>query len=144
MSRIPRRAVVSAVVKVRAMELTQKERLVDELFQEQSHVFGSFLVQRKFGVSLAKMDFLLDIVLICFQAMKESGPRGLRATLMGKREHIVHQPIVMERFANAFMQETAFPRLRKKSINGTAIDGVGYCVQIAIGRREHDPHCAGI
>jgi hypothetical protein len=31
------------------------------------------LVQKQSGVSLEKMDFLVDILLICFQAMKESG-----------------------------------------------------------------------
>src|SRR3989304_4055099 len=55
------------------MDLTQKERLADELFRAQPRVFASFMVQQKLGVSLAKMDFLLDILLICFQAMKESG-----------------------------------------------------------------------
>ena len=31
------------------------------------------LVQQKLGVSAPKMDFLIEIMLICFQAMKESG-----------------------------------------------------------------------
>jgi hypothetical protein len=31
------------------------------------------LVQKQLGVTLEKMDFLVDIVLICFEAMKESG-----------------------------------------------------------------------
>ena len=31
------------------------------------------MVQQELGVSSVKMDFLLDILLICFQAMKESG-----------------------------------------------------------------------
>lgn len=72
MSRISRHALVNAVVTVRAMDLTQKERLADELFRAQPRVFASFMVQQKLGVSLAKMDFLLDILLICFQAMKDS------------------------------------------------------------------------
>lgn len=55
------------------MDLTQKEQLADELFRAQPHLFASFLVQQRLGVSLAKMDFLLDILLIGFQAMKESG-----------------------------------------------------------------------
>lgn len=55
------------------MDVTQKEQLADELFRAQPHAFASFLVQQQLGVSLAKMDFLLDILLICFQAMKESG-----------------------------------------------------------------------
>ena len=55
------------------MDLTQKEQLADDLARAQPHLFASFLVQQRLGVSLAKMDFLLDILLIGFQAMKESG-----------------------------------------------------------------------
>ena len=36
-------------------------------------VLASFPVQQQLGASLAKMDFLLEILLICFQAMKGSG-----------------------------------------------------------------------
>ena len=36
-------------------------------------VLASFPVQQQLGVSPAKMDFLLEILLICSQAMKESG-----------------------------------------------------------------------
>ena len=56
------------------MDLNQKEELADELFRAQPHIFGSLRAQKQLGVSLEKMDFLLDILLICFQAMKESGP----------------------------------------------------------------------
>jgi hypothetical protein len=73
MSRISQNAMVSAVSKVRAMDAKQKELLADEVFRAQPHLFGSFLVQTQLGVSLAKMDFLLDILLVSFQAMKESG-----------------------------------------------------------------------
>eukprot|EP01037_Dinobryon_pediforme_P020074 gene20074-20611_t len=41
--------------------------------EEQPNMFGSFLVQKQMGVSFEKMEFLLEILLICFQAMKESG-----------------------------------------------------------------------
>ena len=53
--------------------MLQKEQLVDEVFRQQPNMLGSFLVQKQMGVSLEKMEFLLDILLICFQAMKESG-----------------------------------------------------------------------
>ncbi len=43
------------------------------MFRQQPNMLGSFLVQKQMGVSLEKMEFLLDILLICFQAMKESG-----------------------------------------------------------------------
>ena len=55
------------------MSMRQKEQVADELFREQPNMLGSFLVQKQMGVSFEKMEFLLDILLICFQAMKESG-----------------------------------------------------------------------
>ena len=55
------------------MSRGQKERLIDELFHEQPNLLGSFLVQKQMGVSFEKMEFLLELLLICFQAMKESG-----------------------------------------------------------------------
>lgn len=54
------------------MNLKQKEQLADELFKAQPHVLASCLVQPRLGVGLVKMEFLLDIVLICFQAMKNA------------------------------------------------------------------------
>jgi hypothetical protein len=73
MSRIPREAVVRAVVKVQGMGFADKQRLADELFHAQPHVLASVLVQGRLGVSVEKMDFLLGLVLVAFQAMKESG-----------------------------------------------------------------------
>ena len=55
------------------MSMAQKEQVVDEIFREQPNMLGSFLVQKQMGVSFEKMEFLLEIMLICFQAMKESG-----------------------------------------------------------------------
>lgn len=63
---------VSAIKKVRAMDIGQKEKLADELFRQQPNMFGSVLVQQQMGVSLEKMEFSLEILFICFQCMKES------------------------------------------------------------------------
>lgn len=73
MSRISRDALVAAVQKVRAMDLAQHEQLADELFQSQPNVLASALAPIRLGVSAPKLDFLIRTVLICFQAMKESG-----------------------------------------------------------------------
>lgn len=73
MSRISMSTLVSAIKKVRAMDIGQKEQLADELFRQQPNMFGSVLVQQQMGVSLEKMEFSLEILFICFQCMKESG-----------------------------------------------------------------------
>jgi hypothetical protein len=64
-----------AVVKLEEMKLAQKEQLADEIVREQQALFASFLVQKQFGVSYEKMEFLLNILFVCFLAMKESGLR---------------------------------------------------------------------
>ena len=73
MSRISFDALAKAIATVRAIDVKQKEQLADELSRTQPSLFGSFLVQTRLGVSLEKMEFLLDILFVCFQAMKESG-----------------------------------------------------------------------
>lgn len=72
-SRISRNALTQAIRKVSSMDLKQKEQLADEVFRDQPNMLAASLVLKQFGVSLAKMDFVIDILLICFQAMKESG-----------------------------------------------------------------------
>lgn len=73
MGRISREALCRAIEKTRALDRAQKEALADELFHDQPHMFGSFLVQHQLGVSPGKMEFLLELLFVCFQAMKESG-----------------------------------------------------------------------
>ena len=73
MNRISMHAVVTAVKKVRAMNPVRKEQLADEIFIAQPNLLGSVIVQKQMGVTLEKMEFLVNILLICFQAMKESG-----------------------------------------------------------------------
>lgn len=62
-----------AIKHVRALNMKQKETMGDEIFRAQPNMLGSVLVQHQLGVSLVKIEFLLDILLVCFQAMKESG-----------------------------------------------------------------------
>ena len=62
-----------AVATLEAMDLTDKGRLADELAREQPALFASFLAQRKFGVSYEKMEFLLNILFVCYLSMKETG-----------------------------------------------------------------------
>lgn len=73
MSRISPPVLATAIKKIRAMNMAQKEALADELFREQPNMFGSVLVQQRMGVSLEKIEFLLELLFICFQAMREAG-----------------------------------------------------------------------
>ena len=73
MSRISRNDLVSAITGVQAMDMKQKEQLADEIFRSQPNMLGSVLVLNRLGVSLQKIDFALNILFVCFRAMKASG-----------------------------------------------------------------------
>jgi hypothetical protein len=73
MSRITVDHLAAAILKVRAMNLKEKEALADEIHRSQPHMLASCLVQSRLGVEPAAVEFLLNILLVCYQSMKESG-----------------------------------------------------------------------
>ena len=73
MSRITVDNLAAAIRKVRAMSLKEKEALADEIHRRQPHMLASCLVQSRLGVEPAAVEFLLNILLVCYQSMKESG-----------------------------------------------------------------------
>jgi hypothetical protein len=72
MSRISRASLIHAIAKVRAMNRRQTEALIQEVSRHQPNIHGCVLIQRCFGVSQDKLNFLVHIMLVFFQAMKES------------------------------------------------------------------------
>lgn len=73
MGRISRDALAYAIAGVDAMTTPQQEDLADEIFKAQPNMFGSILSLRKLGVPADRMEFPVKMLLVCFQAMKESG-----------------------------------------------------------------------
>ena len=73
MSRITVDNLAAAIRKVRGMSVKEKEALTDEIYLHQPHLLASCLVQSRLGVELAAVEFLLNILLVCYQSMKESG-----------------------------------------------------------------------
>jgi hypothetical protein len=73
MSRISQNALVSAIKVLQGMDMQQKALLADEIFREQPNLLGSVLVLPQLGVSMQKVEFALEILFVCFNAMKASG-----------------------------------------------------------------------
>jgi hypothetical protein len=73
MSRITVDYLAAAILKVRSMSLQEKEALAEEIHRCQPHMLASCLVQSRLGVAPAAVEFLLHILLVCYQSMKESG-----------------------------------------------------------------------
>lgn len=72
-SRISVDKLARVIAKVRAMSMEQKVELVNKIKEEQPNMLASCLVQQRLGASMESVDVLLNILLVCFQAMKESG-----------------------------------------------------------------------
>jgi hypothetical protein len=73
MSRITVDNLAAAIRKVRSLSLKEKEALAEEIHRCQPHMLASCLVQLRLGVKPAAVEFLLNILLVCYQSMKESG-----------------------------------------------------------------------
>lgn len=55
------------------MSDAHKIALADEVFERQPNLLASCLAQSRLGVTMESVEFLLHILFVCFQAMKESG-----------------------------------------------------------------------
>jgi hypothetical protein len=73
MSRISRSALLRAIKAMQEMTAEQKLGLADEIFSSQPNMLVAVLVLRSLGVPAAKQEFALEMLFLCFQAMKESG-----------------------------------------------------------------------
>jgi len=73
MSRITVDNIAAAIRKVRGMSVKEKEALAEEIHLHQPHLLASCLVQSRLGVEPAAVEFLLNILFVCYQSMKESG-----------------------------------------------------------------------
>jgi hypothetical protein len=72
MARVSIAHVVAAIKKVQAMDTPQRFALAEEIYRAQPHMLASCLVQKQMGVDEVSVNMLLNILLVCFQAMKES------------------------------------------------------------------------
>jgi hypothetical protein len=73
MSRISQDVLSRAIAALQKMDDAQKIQLADEILASQPNKLGSFLVLPTLGVPTKKTGLAFDTLLLCFQAMKESG-----------------------------------------------------------------------
>jgi hypothetical protein len=65
--------VATALRKVQSMDLPQKVTLIDEIHLQQPNLLASCVVQARLGADEHGVEFLLNILLVCYLAMHESG-----------------------------------------------------------------------
>ena len=73
MGRISLEHVGTALRKVQSMDLANKAALIDEIHLSQPNLLASCVVQGRLGADEQTVEFLLNTLLICYLAMRESG-----------------------------------------------------------------------
>jgi len=73
--RIKKRNLASAILKSKNMTLKEKEQVIDKIYIEQPNLLASVIALHQMGNSLDKIDVLLNILLVTYMALNESGIR---------------------------------------------------------------------
>ena len=75
MASISARNLVDAVLRVERMSFQERERLAEEVHDQQPNLLFSVLVLHRYGASLEQIEVVLNIMLVFHEAMKISGRR---------------------------------------------------------------------
>src|SRR5680860_2803 len=71
--KIKKKSLADSIRKVQQMSMQEKESFFDEIYIEQPNLLASVLVQQQMGNSLKQMEVLINILLVSYVALKESG-----------------------------------------------------------------------
>jgi len=63
----------AAITTAASMGIREKERVCDRIYAAQANLLGSVLAQRLVGVSMPTIDILLNILIVLYLAIEESG-----------------------------------------------------------------------
>jgi hypothetical protein len=107
--------VAAAVYKLGKLTLAQKTSLIDEIHIKQPNLLASCVVQTKFGADEQTVEFLLNILLICYLAMTESGYEWPLITDV-EQEHQLERMVGSVRFSEELTDLTAGDAARAQYI----------------------------
>ena len=73
MASISSRNLVDAVLRFEQMTFQDRERLAEEIHARQPNLFFSVLVLQRYGATLEQIEVVLNLLLVFYEAMKNSG-----------------------------------------------------------------------
>jgi len=73
MPAITKSAIAEAITVIEKMDNRQRELLADDIHSHQPQLLASVLAQQQFGASLEQIEVLLNVLLVSYRAMKNSG-----------------------------------------------------------------------
>ena len=72
-AKVTEKHVAQALIKVRAMDIARKVQSVSEIAEQQPILLSMVLAQRNFEATFEQIGVLLELLLTCWEAMRESG-----------------------------------------------------------------------
>jgi hypothetical protein len=108
----------AAIRSAAKMGLREKEGVCDRVYAAQPNLLGSVLAVRSFGVKMATLDVLLDILIVLQLAVKKSGQRLATVTEADQERELRRftasiqfaEGLSDHAFAQSFKQTTAYKR----------------------------------
>jgi hypothetical protein len=85
MSRITTENVAATISEVKCISLPQKEKLAEEIHRRQPYLLASCVVQPKLGAHVNDVEFLLNILLVFYQALCRPIPGAAAAGICNER-----------------------------------------------------------
>lgn len=85
-----------AIRDVKSMGFPEQEQLIDDIYREQPNMLASVLALQSSGVSFPDMDIVLNILMVCFTAMKYSGDNWPQLTKDEQERHMTRYRAQMD------------------------------------------------
>lgn len=133
------------------MGLREKESVLDRVYAQQPNLLGSVLAVRSFGVDMATLDVLLDILTVLHLAVEESGQVLAKVTEDDQERELRRyaasvrfaEGLSGDAFAQSFRQTVAYKRepvllahvmdvLKRSGIADVRDEASKYCVLAAM------------
>ena len=73
MTAISSQLLAKAAVRFERMTFQQREKLADEVYNNQRNILASIVVLKAYGTTLEQMEVVLNILLVFYEAMKATG-----------------------------------------------------------------------
>ena len=102
--------VAKGVIAVRAMSIDDKIKLCDEIKEKHPALLYSVVVQSRFGTSPEDLEVLIDLLCMCYEAVRASGLR-LRPISEDEQERCLTRVVARGRF-----MEGLSPALRDQAV----------------------------
>ena len=110
--KIKEKSLANAIAQFEKMTLKEKEKVVDEIYEQQPNMLASILVQSRLGNSMEHIDELLKILIVLHMALKHSKIR-IRMVSEDEQERELNRLVANMKFSEGLPDSLASKSVKK-------------------------------